>query len=101
MVIFLFRSPIAQHSDLFRILGIVGCHHTGLAVGAEVFAWVEAKASHVAQAADAAPLVFRAMRLRRILNDDQAVLSRKLERLDPCPPAGRIDEPGSRPGSLT
>src|SRR5690606_30290759 len=58
-----FGAPVAQHPDPSRVLEIVRGDHSALAAGAEVLARIEAEAAHVADAADASPLVLGAVRL--------------------------------------
>ena len=93
-MVLLLRAPVAQHPDALRAYsGLSVVDHAAFAVGAEVLAGVEAEARHVAEAADAAALVFGAVRLRRVLDDDQAVSPRDRRGSDPCRPAGRRGGP--------
>jgi hypothetical protein len=69
-------AAVAQDTQRFRVLGVVGDDHPAFAVRAEILARVEAEARQVAHAADAPAAVARAVRLRRILDDEQSVPAR-------------------------
>ena len=79
VMIFLLCAPIPQHPDLFCVARIVGRHHAGFAICSQIFAGIETKAGHVTEAANAAFVVFRAMRLRRVFNHDQVVPPRNFD----------------------
>src|SRR5262249_57969192 len=66
-------APVAKRSDRARQLGVVRHDRTALAVGAQVLSRVEAEAAEVAERADTAALVLRAVRLARVLDHLQAV----------------------------
>src|SRR5258708_7574352 len=64
-------SPIAQHAYGPIELRIVSDNSAPLSASAEILAGVEAETRHVAQTASRPPLIFRAVRLRRIFNHQQ------------------------------
>src|SRR6185503_6036241 len=73
VVISALSAPVAQYAQLACIVSVAGGHRATLAIRAQVLAWVKAEAAHVANAADAPPLVLGAMRLRGILDQYQVV----------------------------
>ncbi len=67
------RTPVAQHADRPRVLGIVGDDHPALAVRAKVLSGIEAEAAHVSQAPGPTPFVLGTVRLTGIFDHHQAV----------------------------
>src|SRR5665213_1645393 len=100
VMIFLFRPPIPQYSDLSRVLGIARSYHSGLAIRAEVFSRVEAKTRDIPETAYPAPLVFGTVGLRRVFNDDQSMFfCNRNDRIHICRLAVKMDRyHGSRFG---
>jgi hypothetical protein len=64
---------VAQEPHAARDCGVVGHDRAALAVRAEVLAGVEAEAAGARERPDAATLVECAVRLRRVLDDDEIV----------------------------
>src|SRR5208337_426699 len=73
VTIFSLLSPIAQHANRPRILGIVGCNRAALAVGSEVLRGIKTEARYVADAPHWPSFVLRTVRLRRIFDDYEFV----------------------------
>src|SRR5580658_4167059 len=71
-------SPVAQHANRPRIVSIVGGDRAPLAIGSEILAGIKTEARHIADAADSAALIFRAVRLGGVFDHDQSVAARDL-----------------------
>ena len=98
--VLLFRAPVPQHANLVRELGAAGGHRSAFSAGSKVLARVEAEAAHLADAARAAALILRAVRLCRVLDHHQPVPARDIHdgvhvgRLSE--EVNRHDRPGAR-----
>src|ERR1700740_1880390 len=71
VMIFAILSPIAQHADGSRILGIAGRDCATFAVGSQIFAGIKTEAGHIANAAHRTAFVFRSVSLRGVFDHDQ------------------------------
>ena len=78
MVVFHDRAPVAEQLYPPRQLGIAGRHRAAVAKRAEVFPGVKTKTRrHAERAARAAVAERRAVRLRGVLDEGEAVFARK------------------------
>ncbi len=71
------RPVVAQHPDLRGQRGIVGGHRAAVAERAQVLAGEETETGGVAETSGMAPVQARAVRLRRVLDQQQAMLPRQ------------------------
>ncbi len=71
--VLLLGAVVAQHTQAARDLRVIRDDRPALAVRAEVLARVEAEAAGACERADAAALVAGAVRLRRVLDDEEVV----------------------------
>src|SRR5947207_3241701 len=74
IVIFLFRTVIAQRSDTVGKFWIVRCHRAGVTERAEIFAWIKTVAGGMAERAGAAAFIASALGLCVVFNDLESVL---------------------------
>src|SRR5579871_3399923 len=79
MLVFLLRSPIAEHAHASGKAGIFRDYHAAFAIRAQVLARIKAEAAHVTQPAHSLSLICRAMSLRSIFNHPEVVLARNFE----------------------
>ena len=78
MLVFLALSEIAQQPQPLCELGVVGDDRAAVAVGTEILAGIETETSDVTEAADAATVPARAVRLTRIFDHVESVPAREL-----------------------
>src|SRR5215510_1521139 len=72
MMVLPLRTPVAQHSDRPRVVGIIGYDHSAFAIRTEVLSRIEAEAAHVPQAPGPTPFVLGTVRLTGILDHREA-----------------------------
>ena len=65
VMVFLFGTPVTQHTDLAGIFRIAGNDHAAFASCAQILAGIEGEACEIANRAGATAIVFRAMRLAK------------------------------------
>src|SRR5208282_6529800 len=72
VMIFAILSPIAEHANCSRVVGIARGDGATLAVSAKILRRIKTEAGDVTDASDLPPFIFRAVRLRRVLDYDQS-----------------------------
>ena len=75
---FLTPAMVAQPRDGQRYLCIARGNGAAVSIGTEIFPRLEAEGGNIAEAADALALPFRAMRLRGVFYDTQAMTVRNI-----------------------
>ena len=66
-------SPVAQHANGIRKLGVARGHCAAFAVCSEILAGIKTEAGHIADAADEAAFVFCAVSLRGVFDHDESM----------------------------
>ena len=79
VVIFFDLAVIAEDADFFVEIGVIGEDRSRLAKGAEIFAWVEAEATGIGEEAGFFSVVFGAVSLAGVFDDEDPVLAGDLE----------------------
>jgi len=79
VVIFFDLAVIAEDADFFVEVGVIGEDCPGFAKGAEVFAWVEAEAAGIGEEAGFFSVVFGAVGLAGVFDDEDPVLAGDVE----------------------
>src|SRR2546429_872394 len=71
VMIFALLSPVAQHPYVARVFGVIRHHHSSLTISAQILTGINTETAQVTDAAHSSPLVFCAMSLSRVLDDNQ------------------------------
>src|SRR5712671_4488733 len=64
-------SPASQQPYMAVVLRIAGGNHAAFTRGAQIFGWIKAEASDIADAAGTPSVIFGARCLRRVFDDYQ------------------------------
>src|SRR5205085_1872324 len=71
-------AVVPELSDALGETGVSGSHRAAVAIGSEVFRWVEAPCSSGRESSASATAIAGTVRLSGILDDDDSVLGRDL-----------------------
>ena len=111
VIVFGLLPPVSQQGNPPRELGLIADDRPALAIGTEVLAGIETETTEIADRSRAAAFVFSAMRLRRVLDDDEVVaagnlhnrihISHQAVQVDwQDRPVRELSQPRSRPGFI-